>query len=469
MLALRAVVDKIENLKLRATLDSNFIHIHRLSGEIDGVPFEITTIPEVTTTDGPLQPWIIGDTGLSLGIFTAETADEGLKINLPGIVKAGETVDLTVLGESEGEKAYVAGPESHPLVRAKLLMKDGVLDCPSFTKSAPGSKPSVISHFFDKVNWDLEIIPDRGVTYNRDMSGLVKTAVWKEISGLFSRAVIDLEIDRQSEGLKIRGSLGDTTFTITGRLTSSGGAIEVLDMDFKVQNLSAEFAPGEIRPVVEGFATTTQRDSLGREQTITLRVAEVDPITGQKNYRPLWGNFTFSLENEFGDSPEQVLSQLGYSLETLDQMVYEMPVKVADKAVFGLWMGKLEREIKNVLGVDYINIDPAVAQNLLEEQLLTPASADSTQVDWRTRYLRRSRFVVGKYITNDLFFSYSGRFESGESNLDQRYRLGMIHAWNLEYRLPTKGANLLMVFSYEYDNLELKSDKKFSIRYDFDF
>jgi hypothetical protein len=77
--------------------------------------------------------------------------------------------------------------------------------------------------------------------------------------------------------------------------------------------------------------------------------------------------------------------------------------------------------------------------------------------------------VVGKYITNDLFFSYSGRFESGESNLDQRYRLGMIHAWNLEYRLPTKGANLLMVFSYEYDNLELKSDKKFSIRYDFDF
>jgi hypothetical protein len=39
----------------------------------------------------------------------------------------------------------------------------------------------------------------------------------------------------------------------------------------------------------------------------------------------------------------------------------------------------------------------------------------------------------------------------------------------LEYRLPTKGANLLMVFSYEYDNLELKSDKKFSIRYDFDF
>jgi hypothetical protein len=119
--------------------------------------------------------------------------------------------------------------------------------------------------------------------------------------------------------------------------------------------------------------------------------------------------------------------------------------------------------------VDYFQIDPALAQNLLEQNLLAVSPNDTGAVDWRTRYLRRSRFTIGKYITDDLFLTYAGKFESGESPYDRRQRLGMIHNWNLEYRLPTRGANLLMIMGLEYDSLERKTDRKISISYRFYF
>jgi hypothetical protein len=208
---------------------------------------------------------------------------------------------------------------------------------------------------------------------------------------------------------------------------------------------------------------------LGREFNITLRLAHIDPITGEKTYRAKWGDFTFVLEDDMGDSQEQILSYLGYATYTLGEKMTGVPLNTVDKAVFGDWLAKLEREIKNVSGLDYINIDPAVAQNLLEERLMSPTQLDTINFDWRTRYLRRSRFSLGKYITDDLFFTYSGRFDSGEDPADQRRRLRIIHSWNLEYRLPTKRANLLMVMSYQYDNLLKKFDKSVSIRYSFYF
>ena len=467
---LTSVVDEIENINFNAVLEEDFIDVRNLSGAIEGVPFTLHNSRSMVTADGPLEPWIIGSTGLNIGILTLETGKEGLKLNIPGIVADGETANLSVTGLVPGEKSYIAGPEAHPVIRTQLIVRDGVISYPRPKKTRnPKKKKSIIIRLLEKADWDMEIISDRGNSYIRDMSGLAGGQFVKDISGLFSRAEVDLDIERRLEGLKLDGSIkGDTSFAITGGFISSRGTVNVLDLDFAVQEFKIEFDPAENIPWIEGYATNEQRNTDGVEQTIVLRVANVDPITGEKVYRARWGDFTFILENDIGDSQEQILGVLGYSPETLTDRATTVPLKAVDSAI-GVWLGRLEREIKNVLGVDYINIDPALAQNLLSDQLTDPTAADTTVIDWRTKYLRHSRFTVGKYITDDLFFTYSGRFESGESLLDQREKLGMIHTWNLEFRLPATAANLLMIMAYEYDNLESKTDARVSIRYTFNF
>jgi len=470
LLEMSSIVNKIQNINLSAELENNFIHITGLSGIIDNVPFTIKTVPEMSTVQGKVPPLILGNSGLSLGIITVETGREGLKLSLPAIVSPGETAKLNVIGRVEGEKALIAGPVDRPLVRAKVIVRDGVIAFPPPKKPYDHNRQlKPITKFIYRINWDLEIIPDRGNTYERDMSGVAGSQILKDISGLFSRMTVDLDIDRRLEGMTMKGAIkNDSSFTISGGFVSSKGTINLLDMDFKVQQFKLEFgAEGNI-PWLEGYATTTEKDSLGRDQTIILRLVNIDPVTGEKSNRARWGDFTFVLENEAGDSQEQILTALGYAPESLTDKATALPLNAVDKAVFGNWLNRLEREIKNVLGVDYINIDPALAQNLLAEQFAS-APADSALIDWRTRYLRHSRFSVGKYITDDLFFTYTGSFEAGESALDHREKLGIIHVWQLEFRLPAAGANLLMVLGYEYDNLEEKDDKSVSIRYTFNF
>ena len=465
----KSIVDKIENIKLDAALEDNFLHIKELSGTINKVPFNISNTPQVVTADGPLEPWVVSSIGLNLGIFIIDTGKDGLKVALPGFVAPGETAHLSLAGKNPNEKAYIAGPEDSPVVRGKLIVRNGVIAYPPPPMKKTKGKKDAGTRLLERINWDLEVIPDRGNTYLRDMSGMGSEGIIKDISGLFSNVQVDLSIDRRVEGIKLKGSIDDTTFGISGEFVSSRGTVSLLDIDFQLQRFTVEFEPTEKLPLVQGYATTSIRDSLGRDITITLRVAKIDPITGRKEYIAHWDDFTFVLEDDLGDSQEQILSYLGYDISNLGNMVTNMPLKAVDQAFFGAWLTKLEREIKNVLGIDYVNINPAVAQNLLEDRLLSSTEFDTVEVDWRTRYLKHSRFTVGKYLTDDLFFTYTGRFEGGESPLDQRYRLGIIHTWNLEFRLPTKGANLLMIMGYEYDNLENKADRSVSIRYTFSF
>lgn len=466
---LSKVTNRIANLNLHSVLEDSFIHIYNLSGTIDDAPFRIQNFSDVENPTIELKPWIIGSSGLSLGIITLETGKEGLKLSIPAFCPEDEYAKLSVFGRNPDEKAYIAGPEEHPVVRANMIVKDGVISYPPPKKAKdPHKKKSVITRLLEKIRWDLDVIPDRGNSYERDMAAVEGSQFAKDLSGLFSRVNVDMEIDRQLAGLSVRGSIADTTFRLSGGFVSTRGVMNVLDMDFNVQEFKIEFDPADNRPYVEGYATTIQRDSLGQDRTIVLRVVNIDPVTGEKTYRARWGDFTFTLEDEYGDSQEQILTLLGYSPDLLTDKAYSMPLKGVDNAVFGDWLGKLEREIRNVLGVDYININPAIAQNIIAEQLYQGAS-DTTIVDWRTRYFRNSRVTIGKYITDDLFFSYQGRIESGESTLDHREKLGIIHTWDLEYRLPTRGANLLMIVGYEYDNLEDKTDKRVSVKYTFTF
>ena len=465
-LVLNRVTDKLSSLYLDVELENNFIHIRRLNGKIDKSSFRLYNVEKVETTGRKLLPWIIQNSGLSLGILVLEVGSEGIKLNIPSFINSNSKAMLFVEGLRPGEKAYIAGPEKHPVVRAKLLFKDGEIIYPPQKKKEPGKSPNIIQKLLKKIDWNLEVVPERGNVYKREISGLPGSTLLKN----FSRVDVNINIDKQVDGLRVTGIIEDTTLALEGKFVSTRGTVSLLDLDFRMQEFTIGFDPTQKYPWVEGYASTTKKDSLGRSTTITLRVAHVDPATGEKNFRPRWGEFTFILEDEMGNSQEQILGSLGYAPETLGGKVTDASMQAVNTAVFGSWLGSLEREIKTIFGVDYVDINPAVAQNLLAENLFSQqVPGDTASIDWRAKYLTNSRFTVGKYITDDLFFTYAGKLETGDSPYDRRTKLGITHVWNLEYRLPMTGANLLIVYGYEYDNLERKDDQTLSVSYRFNF
>jgi len=467
ILELRSVADRITDLKLNAELEDDFIHIKSLTGKIKGNPFVIKTIPDGSNYDVRLEPWVIGALGLKLGIITIETGSSGLELNIPSFIAPNETAVMIARGRTEGETALIAGPEENPRVRAELVVQNGEVIYPNPSGGGPRKHPNAFQKLLRRINWDLEIIPDKGNRYRREITGIKGNPLLENIS----RVDVDMNIDRQVEGLKINGVIEDTSLSIDGNIASTRGTMNFLDLDFQVQEFLVEFDPTETLPWVEGYATTTERDTLDRPITIDLRVAHVNPETGEKTYRARWGDFTFILEDEMGNSQEQILTYLGFAPGgALSDRMAGAGFQAVNNAVFGSWLGTIEREVRSILGVDYVDINPAVAQNLLADNLFyqdTPG--DTLSSDWRARYFRKSRFTIGKYLTDDMFLTYSGRFESGETTYDTRERLGLIHTWNLEYRLPTRGSNLLMVLGYEYDSLEKIDDRRISISYRFNY
>ncbi|MBC8204422.1 MAG: translocation/assembly module TamB domain-containing protein [FCB group bacterium] len=469
-LEMKKVAKRIDDIKLSVVLENNFIHVENLSGNVDKVPFKIYTVPEAATVDGKLEPWIIGNTGIKLGVIVIEVSQPGLKLKIPPFSPPDETITILVEGKKAGEKAYIAGPEKNPVVRAKVRVSDGVIDYPHPKSGGTSTGISKsINDLLDRIKWDLEIVPDKGLTYRKEFTGMQETPLVKNISDLFTRVSVDLNVEKRVEGLEAAGIIVEDNFGLRGRIASVRGTTSFLDLDFRVQEFGVEFVATEALPWVWGYATTTHRDTLGRNITITLRVVEIDRETGQVGQKARWDKFTFMLEDNLGNSQEQILSYLGYSPETLSGKMTDVPLKQVDKAFFGAWLVTLERELRNIFGVDYLRINPAVAQNLLEESLFNPAIDTASYIDWRTRYLRRSKITIGKYITDDLFFYYSGQLQAGNSDLDRRERLGVVHNWNLEFNLPTSGANLQTILGYEYDNLERKADVRISIRYTFNF
>ena len=128
------------------------------------------------------------------------------------------------------------------------------------------------------------------------------------------------------------------------------------------------------------------------------------------------------------------------------------------------WIRPIERELEVLLRLDYIRLQPTIAQHLFETQLQGLDPGPESNVDWGAYFLRQSRLSVGKYISDDLFLTYTGLWESAINAQNERH-FGFLHRWNLEYRIRPISNSLLINFTYEYDSLEQLRDREIALRY----
>lgn len=249
---------------------------------------------------------------------------------------------------------------------------------------------------------------------------------------------VSLNVDPGDSHLRLAGSLADNTFRFIGPVTSTSGSVEYSDFNFRVERFEAEFDEYDPLPMVQGRASTVYVNSLGVTRTVYATLYVVDRTSGERKQRGRWGDFIFVLEDDQGSSQEQILAAMGYSPGTISEKVTSLGGTIVSGMVLRGFIRPVERELETLLQVDVIRLQPTLAQHLIESEIMGINPGPLSQVDWGAYLLRQSQLTVGKYITNDVFLSYTGLWKTGINAANERH-FGFLHRWNLDYRIRPVG------------------------------
>jgi hypothetical protein len=477
------VIKRMDDVTIDLAVDSaGRLNIKRFTGKVGGRSFRLgNRFPLPGDTTSTIK---IGDIGL--GILQFSTDEDGVWMVIPSLMDRGWGGYISFAGQNGKDVFEFRGPTERLTAVGAIGLYNTTITFP-FLSGGRQPSPFVKSllALLERMRWDARVIPEQNCRYIREVSGLSDIPVLEEVkhrlsSNLFDvdiKIYVDLRLDDETDGLLFTGSLKDTLH-VAGDLTSTRGSVEYLDMNFNVDEVGVIFNPADIEPVFYGGASTSvvYPDSIQRtvRMVITDRASMEHANTQIKNAGRLqgvrWDNMTFALTDEQGNSQEKILGVLGYSLDNLSQKVPWLSSKLVTNATpLRKWTRALERGVERFLGLDRVDIETPVAGNILQRELY--AQSDSTLVS-RAQYsylttLDRSRVTVGKYLTRDLYLSYTGSVMSETAyNVT---RLGMVHEWDILLHLSRVTSNLSLDYRFQYSSLAREVRREIFLSYSFLF
>ncbi len=477
-LRLKNVVRKIDDLQVDVELDTNgVIQINELEGSGNGRPFYFSNRRPLHHEEAI----VVGD--YDFGILQFATVREGIWAVIPSLMRPDWGGYLWFSGAGGRGPFEFHGPAARPLGTGEIRLLRSTLTYPFLTG---GGKPSPFVRsllgLLKRMRWDGRVIPYQVCRYDREISGFGKSDRQLMANTLLNvdvKAYVDLVIDDNPEGLYFSGSLQDTLH-LRGELTSSKGSVEYLDLSFDVDKIGVVFNPWELEPIFYGGVRTNVIDTTGmmREIRWVIRKTGQEPAldASQKGQhygqdRGRWNEISFVFEDDQHHSQEQILAMLGFSPEMLPDKLVDIGGKlIADVTPIRRWTRSLERQVERWLGVDRVYIDNRIAQNYLTERWITEndtGSENSSNYHY-LRSLDHSRLTVGKYLSRDIYLSYTG---SLLSSTDAYYvtRIGVVHSWDLLLRLYRISPNLILNYRYEYDSLTKVDDSRIFFRFSYTF
>ena len=446
---------------------ANFIVLKNISAEVDGNKLFINNEKSVTTSDGiELKPWYFKNPDLNFGILTLHTSKKGVELTIPALMIEDESGTLALSGKTDNEKFYLAGPVGDPYAWGEITLADSRVTFPF----PPGDEdPSNVVKFLRSIYWDVQVKAGKDLEYVR------------QVPGFLGEVNTELNIDPSSEGLVFKGVIENETFYPEGKLISSRGRIDYLDLNFRVENFGFVFNKGS-EPEVYGRAWTSVRDSVGATpKTIYLELYAVDEATGLETRRARWEDFRFRLvsaDPTIGESQEQVLAYLGYSVGNVEEKAKKVGGAVTDNYLIRPLLRPIERGIEKYLGIDFVRFNARIAENLF-----SAGTQSGSQNNFYNQYyttnsmpyawlIQSSEFTIGKYLTQDLYFTYTGQVVALAHEEQSEFTLN--HSLGIEYRFLK---NLLFEFEYDREMLQLyemynksyQEDFKVRFRYSFSF
>ena len=327
-----------------------------------------------------------------------------------------------------------------------------------------------------EAHWSLDVHVSRGNHYDVDITGLKNSNLFSDLrdSPIFSTLAdyldhlnIDAVVDPTDTPLQVRESVADATFYVNGRLTSSNGRVEYLDQQFRIDYAYCDFDETDIMPVLEGRASTEGVDSLGQRVPVYLTMYVIDRETQIRQRRGRLDDLTFVLEDGSGRPPEEVLALLGYDFADVGGKAQQLVATSVVRAIGRQWLDPIERRIERWTPLDEFTITPAGGRSSsLARQQRERAASDTLQSSSVVRFFTGSQLTVGKYLTSDMFVTYTGELSESET-APESGRLSLVHLWNLEYRIKPLSPDLVLDFAVEYDEFERKRDESVSLKYSF--
>ena len=471
---LNSVAEHIQNIRGQIELvkGTNLVKIKDFRGEVDGRPLLINTVEDIITSDGiKLQHWYFKSLDLDFGILALETPDEGIRVQIPGFMLENELGNIALRGKTPAEKFYFAGPVKKPYAWGKAIYSDSRFTFP-FISEGDGD-PTPVVQFLTRVYWDVDIYPGTNLEYVR------------AIPAFLGRVDTEVSVDAAEDGLHVEGIIADKTFRAEGELYSTRGRVDYLDLNFRVDNFSVRFNPNEDKPEVSGRAWTTVRDSVGAiPKTIYLELYAIDRETGEETVRSRWDDFRFRLvsaDPTIGETQEQVLAYLGYSVDNIKEKATEVGGAVTDNYIIRPLLRPIERRLENYLGMDLVRFNSGIAKNLFQASFgqnskKTDLYGTPVYQDNFAPYailLESSELTVGKYLSKDLYLTYTGQIVA--TALDNQNQFNFNHMIGLEYRFYK---NLLLEFEYYREALQFNNiytdksyleDFKIRLRHSFAF
>ncbi len=457
--------------KIYKNEDDRDVHIEYLEGKIDNRYAKISNIFTPPPTAPDLQPWDFENIGLNLGILVLETEEKGIPLSIPGLMMPNDIGYFATAGKVEGEKFYFAGPVKRPHARGQVILYDCRVTYPFLiSEEASTEEEDKVLDFLMNMEWDVKAKVGLGTRY------------FVDIPAVIGKVYLDLNIDNVSPGLLFTGRLADESFRVTGEVESTRGQVEYLDINFKVDKFGAIFNPFELYPEVYGRAYTTVRDSTNFPKDIYLELYAIDPETKEEVQRGRWEDFRFKLVSSsptIGETQDQVLAYLGYSLNNLRNKAGSVGLTLTENYLFRPLFRPLERKLERGFHLDYVRLKSNFASNLfyfgLQNQVQLTPNPNIYGPSYTTAFhpalllFQSTELTLGKYLWQNIYLTYSGQLVA----VYDESKIGFNHRFGIEYRLLR---NLLLEFEYdkflinpEFYNQGALSDFRIRLRHSFNF
>ena len=395
-----------------------------------------------------LKPWYFRGLNLNFGVLALQTGKQGVAIHLPGLMKKDITGRVRLFGKKTDESFYLAGPAGHPHAHGALALSNARVTYPFLHKKGVSSRPGAAVQFLSEINWNVGLSVGEDVIYER------------QIPAYIDNVQAELTVDEKLSALAFTGVINDGTFKPVGRLESTRGRLEYLDQTFKVDRFGLTFNRFSSTPEIAGKAWTTIRDSVGAvPKTIYLKLYTYDPATGQERLSGNWEDFRFKLvsaDPTIGETQEQVLAYLGYSVGNLKDKATRVGGAITERFLIRPLLRPLERALEQHLGIDFVRFNSSIAKNIFYNTiggnqnrktaniLLNPFTGNFSYL-----YLMSSSEVtLGKYLTQNLYVTYTGQLVSVYDKVKQSFDFN--HSFGLEYKFFS---NILLELEYDRERL----------------
>ncbi|MBS1262457.1 MAG: hypothetical protein MAG453_01808 [Calditrichaeota bacterium] len=474
------------DVKMSVDPDGNAL-VEKFAGEFDEqYGFEMRNRPG-GGADSTRLPVRFALPPINFGVLELRTVDEnGIPFRLPGISTTDGYARLAMQGKGDSDWFTIAGPADRLYLDGRLRLTSARFTFPPVPEEdevdilasiiprgalfldeeqqVETEIPGSINH----ARWDVNAYVGHDVHFARIVKGLENTPFLETFSSFLGQVVLNVDLEPTEPGwpIHVSGTLADESFRLAGKIVSTEGRIEFLDLLFEMDRAEVQFDPTSIYPVVSMRAVTNViEEEFTRQMYLTLYV--IDPVTGERVQRGRWGEFTFVLEDDIGSSQEEVLSAMGVGISDLTGLQNRVITSGAGeigRAVARRWLRPIEREAADWLGLDLVHFRPQFTQNLIGPNPTDFFSAQAeddqrtTANSGRKNLFRASRITLGKYIDRNIFISYTGQFgeEARYATVEdiQLGRLGLLQKWNLEYRVQPISPNFVLELGWEYENVE---------------